>query len=161
MKPRKAKNRTKIKINKTLKLKNMVLKNLYIRFSVFFLFTFVILLIMNVYIVNTEIINPHSLIDAITKSIYIAIIFPSSLFLVEVKKRDSNTEFKKSRNIFLISIFLFIWMVAIIPLIIKNQLMGIEINWLKSFFASFALALFGVLMIYLLNFVLNGNKNKK
>ena len=139
----------------------MKIRNLSIRFSLFFLSTFVIILIMNVFIKNTESINPHFLIDAILKSIYISIIYPSSYFLDEVRKRENNIEFKRKRNKFLVSIFLFLWIVITIPFIIEKQIMGKEVNWSRSFLSGLALALFAILFICLLDIVLNRNKDKK
>ena len=92
---------------------------------------------------------------------YIALVYPSSLLLSDLKKRDSITEFKNYQNLFLISIFLFVLIITIIPLIIKNKLLGIDMNWTKSLLASFALALFAILLIYLMSFVQNRNKNSK
>jgi len=139
----------------------MKIKNLSIRFSLFFLSTFFIILFMNVYIKNTEKINPHFLIDAILKSIYISIIYPSSDYLDEVRKSESNIEFKRKRNKFLVSIFFFLWIVITIPFIIEKQLMGTEINWSRSLLSGLALALFSILLICLLDIFLNRNKNKK
>lgn len=139
----------------------MKIKNQSIRFCLFFLFTFVIMLSLNVYGKSANCINPHFLFDAILKSIYISIIYPSSYFLDEVRKTENDIEFKRKRNKFLVSIFLFLWIMITIPFIIEKQLMCEEINWSRSFFSGLALALFGVLMIYLLYRVLSRDKNKK
>lgn len=139
----------------------MKFKNLSIRFSLFFLSTFVIIFIMNVFVKNTESINPHFLIDAILKSIYISIIYPSSYFLDEVRKRENSIEFKRKRKIFLFSIFVFLWIINTIPLVIEKQIMGKEINWSRLFLSGLALALFSILMICLLDIFLNRKRNKK
>jgi energy-coupling factor transporter transmembrane protein EcfT len=139
----------------------MEIKNPYIRFCIFYLFSFLIFLITDVYFLNSGIINQYTLLEAIQKSLYIALVYPSSLLLSDLKKRDSITEFRNNQNILLISIFLFIVSITIIPKIIKNNLTGIDMNWTKSLLASFALALFALLLIYLLSFVQNRNKNSK
>lgn len=139
----------------------MEIKNPYIRFCIFYLFTFLIFLITDVYFLNSVIINQYTLLEAIQKSLYIALVYPSSLLLSDLKKRDSITEFRNNQNILLISIFLFIVSITIIPKIIKNNLTGIDMNWTKSLLASFALALFAILLIYLMSFVQNRNKNSK
>jgi hypothetical protein len=139
----------------------MEIKNPYIRFCIFYLFAFLIFLITDVYFLNSRIINQYTLLEAIQKSLYIALVYPSSLLLSDLKKRDSITEFRNNQNILLISIFLFIVSITIIPKIIKNNLTGIDMNWTKSLLASFALALFALLLIYLLSFVQNRNKNSK
>ncbi len=139
----------------------MEIKNPYIRFCIFYLFTFLIFLITDLYFLHSGIINQYTLLEAIQKSLYIALVYPSSLLLSDLKKRDSITEFKNYQNLFLISIFLFVLIITIIPLIIKNKLLGIDMNWTKSLLASFALALFAILLIYLMSFVQNRNKNSK
>jgi len=139
----------------------MEIKNPYIRFCIFYLFTFLIFLITDVYFLNSVIINQYTLLESIQKSLYIAVVYPSSLLLSDLKKRDSITEFRNNQNILLISIFLFILIITIIPKIIKNNLTGIDMNWTKSLLTSFALALFAIPLIYLMSFVQNRNKNSK
>lgn len=139
----------------------MEIKNPYIRFCIFYLFSFLIFLITDVYFLNSGIINQYTLLESMQKSLYLAVVYPSSLLLSDLRKKDSITEFRNNQNILLISIFLFIVIITIIPKIIKNNLTGIDMNWTKSLLASFALALFAILLIYLMSFVQNRNKNNK
>jgi hypothetical protein len=138
----------------------MKIENPIVRFSIFFSVTFVITFIMNVLMIHTESIHPHFLMDTILTSIYISIIFPSIIFLDDVRKRESNLEFKKTRNKFLVSIFLFLWIVNTIPHIIEKHLMGTEIIWSKSLFLGLALAIFSIPLICLADLVQNRTKKK-
>ena len=139
----------------------MKIENLIVRFGIFFSVSFVITFIIHVLITHTDSIHTHFLIDTTLSSIYISILYPSSIFLIDVRKRESNIEFKRTRNIFLVSVFLFLWIISTIPVIIEKHLKGAEINWTRFFFAGLALAAFGIIMICLLDFVRYRTKNKE
>jgi hypothetical protein len=139
----------------------MKIENLIVRFGIFFSVAFVITFIIHVLMIHTNSIHPHYWIDTTLSSIYISILFPSSIFLIDIRKRESNIEFKRTRNIFLFSVFLFLWIISTIPVIIEKHLMGAEINWTRFFFAGLVLAAFGIIMICLLDFVRYRTKNKE
>jgi len=125
----------------------MRIENQTVRFAIFFSVAFIITFILKVLIIPTTSTHPHSLLDTILSSIYISIIFPSIIFLDEARKKESYSEFKRTRNIFLVSIFLFVWIVNTIPTIIEKHVMGSVIIWSKSLFLGFALAFFSILLI--------------
>ena len=138
----------------------MKIENPIIRFGIFFSVAFVITFIMNVLMIHKDTIHPHFLIDTILTSIYFSIIFSSIIFLGDVRKRESIIEFKRTRNKFLVSIFLFVWIVNTIPTIIEKHLMGTEIIWSRTLFSGLALALFSILLICLVDIVQNRTKKK-
>jgi len=138
----------------------MKIENPIIRFGIFFSVVFAITFIMNVLMIPTESIHPHFLMDTILTSIYISIIFPSITYLNEVRKRESHMEFKRTRNKFLVSIFLFLWIVNTIPHIIEKHLMGTEIIWSRTLLSGLALALFSIPLICLADLVQNRTKKK-
>ena len=125
----------------------MKIENPIIRFGIFFSVAFVITFIMNVLMIHKDTIHPHFLIDTILTSIYISIMFPSITYLNEVRKRESHMEFKRTRNKFLVSIFLFLWIINTIPYIVEKHLAGTEIIWSKSLFSGLALALISIPLI--------------
>ena len=139
----------------------MKIENQIVRFGIFFSVAFVITFIMSVLIIPTNSTHPHSLLDTILSSIYISILFPSIIFLDEVRKKESHIEFKRTRNKFLVSIFSFVWIINTIPYIIEKHLMGSVINWSKSLFLGLALAFFSILLICIFGLVQNHTLFKK
>ena len=138
----------------------MKIENPIIRFGIFFSVAFVITFIMNVLMIHKDTIHPHFLIDTILTSIYFSIIFSSIIFLGDVRKRESIIEFKRTRNKFLVSIFLFVWIVNTIPHIIEKHLMSTEIIWSRTLLSGLALAIFSIPMICLVDIVQNRTKKK-
>ena len=138
----------------------MKIENPIIRFGIFFSVAFIITFSMNEFMIHRDLIHPHSLLETILTSIYISIMFPSITYLNEVRKRESHMEFKRTRNKFLVSIFLFLWIVNTIPYIVEKHLAGTEIIWSKSLFLGLELALFSIPLICLADLVQNRTKKK-
>ena len=138
----------------------MKIENPIIRFGIFFSLAFVITFSINEFMIHRDLIHPHSLLETILTSIYISIMFPSITYLNEVRKRESHMEFKRTRNKFLVSIFLFLWIVNTIPHIIEKHLMGTEIIWSRTLLSGLALALFSIPLICLADLVQNRTKKK-
>jgi len=125
----------------------MKIEDPFVRFGIFFSVAFVITFIMNVLMIHKDYIHPHFLMNTTLTSIYFSIIFSSIIFLGDVRKRESNLEFKRTRNKFLVSIFLFVWIVNTIPYIVEKHLAGTEIIWSRSLFLGLALAIFSIPLI--------------
>ena len=138
----------------------MKIENPIIRFSIFFSVAFIITFSMNVLMIHKDYIHPHFLMNTTLTSIYFSIIFSSIIFLGDVRKRESNLEFKRTRNKFLVSIFLFVWIVNKIPHIIEKHLMGTEIIWSRTLLSGLALAIFSIPLICLADLVQNRTKKK-